>query len=155
MTEHAAPTAKILFRVPNDDGSAEVETLWAVALGNDQYQLDNSPFYAYSVSWKDIVYVPYSPEEQFPTFQRIVVKSGNRTVRVICNPPVENGNESDVVLQGLISLGCSYEGANKSYISINIPKNVDLKVVRDYLIENDAQWEYADPSYDELFPENA
>ena len=155
MTEHTAPTAKVLFRVPNDDGSAEVETLWAVDLGNDQYQLDNSPFYAYSVSWQDIVYAPYSPEEQFPAFQHIVIKSGNRTVRVIFNPPAEKGNESDEVLQGLVNLGCSYEGANKSYISINIPPNVELNVVREYLIERDAQWEHADPSYVELFPENA
>lgn len=155
MTEQAEPTAKILFRVPNEDGTSEVETLWAVSLGNDQYQLDNSPFYAYSVSWQDIVYAPFNPQEQFPTFQRIVVKSGNRTVRVICNPPAEKGNESDVLLQSLVGLGCSFEGANKSYISINIPKDVDFDVVRDFLIERNAQWEYGDPRYDELYPENA
>jgi len=154
MTKHAEPTAKILFRVPNEDGSAEVETLWAVDLGNNQYRLDNSPFYAYSVSWQDIVYAPFSPEEQFPTFQRVVAKSGNRTVRVIFNPPIEQGNSSEVVLQGLVHLGCSYEGLNKSYISINIPPNVELNNVREYLIEHDAQWEHADPCYTELFPEN-
>lgn len=154
MTKHAEPTAKILFRVPNEDGSAEVETLWAVDLGNNQYRLDNSPFYAYSVSWQDIVYAPFSPEEQFPTFQCVVAKSGNRTVRVIFNPPIEQGNSSEVVLQGLVHLGCSYEGLNKSYISINIPPNVELNNVREYLIEHDAQWEHADPCYTELFPEN-
>lgn len=154
MTEHAEPSTKILFRVPNEDGSAEVETLWAVDLGNDQYRLDNSPFYAYSVSWQDIVYAPFSPEEQFPAFQRVVAKSGNRTVRIIFNPPVEQGNSSESVLQGLVRLGCSYEGANKSYISINIPPNVDLNKVREYLIEHDAQWEHADPCYAELFPED-
>jgi hypothetical protein len=51
MSDFNQPTAKVLFRVPNNDGSAEVETLWAFDLGNDQYKLGNSPFYAYSVSW--------------------------------------------------------------------------------------------------------
>lgn len=50
MSEPAQPNAKVLFRVANEDGSTEVETLWATGLGDDRYKLDNSPFYAYSVS---------------------------------------------------------------------------------------------------------
>jgi len=149
------PAAKVLFRVPNEDGSAEVETLWAFDLGNDQYKIDNSPFYAYSVSAEDVVYAPFNNDEGFPTFERIVSKSGNRTVRVIFDPPVEPGNESDVVLQGLVGLGCSYEGANEKYMSINIPTSVELDAVRTYLIQRNAAWEHADPTYAELFPEDS
>jgi hypothetical protein len=155
MTQPSQPTAKVLFRVPNEDGSAEVETVWAFDLGNDQYKLDNSPFYAYSVSWQDVVYAPFDKDEERPTFQRVVSKSGNRTIRVIFELPVEKGNESDRVLQGLISLGCSYEGANKKYISVNIPPAVQLEAVRKYLIERDATWEHCDPTYAELFPDGA
>src|SRR5438128_3554168 len=104
MTQPSQPTAKVLFRVPNEDGSAQVETLWATDLGNDQYKLDNSPFYAYSVSWQDVVFAPFDQDEEFPTFQRVISKSGNRTVRVILDPPVEPGNSSDLLLQGLVSL---------------------------------------------------
>ena len=151
-TDAVRPNAKVLFRVPGDDGTAEVETLWATELGNDEYKLDNSPFYAYSVSWEDIVYAPFDPIEARPTFQRVIKKSGNRTVRVIFEPPVEAGNSSDQLLQGLVALGCSYEGANPGYMSINIPAFVQLEVVRDYLIFKQANWEYADPRYSELFP---
>jgi hypothetical protein len=49
------PSARVLFRVEEEGGSAKVETLWAFDLGEDRYQLDNSPFYAYSVSVGDIV----------------------------------------------------------------------------------------------------
>jgi len=152
MSEQNKATAKVLFQVPNGDGSAEVETLWAFDLGNDQYKIDNSPFYAYSVSAEDVVYAPFNNDEGFPTFQRIVSKSGNRTVRVIF---VEPGNESDVVLQGLVGLGCSYEGANEKYMSINIPRSVDLDAVRTYLIQRNATWEHADPTYAELFPQDS
>jgi hypothetical protein len=50
------PTAKVLFRVPDEEGGATVETLWATPVGDDQYKLDNSPFYAYGASWEDTVF---------------------------------------------------------------------------------------------------
>ncbi len=155
MTQPPSPNSKVLFRVPADDGSAQVETLWATALGNDEYKLDNSPFYAYSVSWEDVVYAPFDTTEGFATFARVVRKSGHRTIRVIFNPPVQDGNESDLILQGLVSLGCSYEGANRGYMSIDLPPGVELEKVRQYLIEEGAQWEHADPTYAQLFPNEA
>jgi len=155
VSTHSKPDSKVLFRVSESDGSAHVETLWATALGDDEYKLDNSPFFAYSVSWEDIVYAPVDPAESQPTFVHVVKKSGNRTIRVTFDPPVQDGNESDQVLQGLVALGCTYEGANRGYMSINIPPEVQLQAVRDYLIECDAQWEHADPTYDELFPDEA
>lgn len=155
MNEPTAPDSKVLFRVPEDDGSARVETLWATALGNDQFKLDNSPFYAYSVSWEDIVYAPLDPAEGLPTFARVIKKSGHRTIRVVFDPPVQNGNESDSVLKGLTALGCTYEGANRGYMSIDVPPSVELQAVRQYLIDQEVQWEHADPTYDELFPNEA
>lgn len=155
MTDISKPNAKVLFRIPNEDGSAEGETLWATHLDGDKYKLDNSPFYAYGVSWEDVVLAPFSEEEQFPTFLEVVEKSGNRTVRVIFDPPVEDGNQSDQILKGLVELGCDYEGANRKYITVNIPPNINLESVRNYLIEHNATWEHADPTYDSLFPDNA
>ncbi len=148
-----SPKAKVLFRVPDGEGDANVETLWATPLGEDRYQLDNSPFYAYDVSWQDTVFAPVSHEEGRPTFEFTVVKSGNRTVRVIVDPPVSPGNASDDVLQGLVALGCSYEGANARYMAVNIPAEIDLQAVCDYLIHHQAQWEHADPSYAAMYPE--
>jgi len=155
MTDSVTANAKVVIRVTYDDGSVEVETLWATALGNDEYKLDNSPFYAYSVSWEDIVYAPYDPLEERPTFQRVIKKSGNRTVRIKFDPPVEDGNSSDQLLKGLVALGCSYEGANRGYMAINIPGEVRLDLVRDYLVSKSANWEHADPRYSELYPGDA
>lgn len=152
MSKPMQPDTKVLFRVPTEDGSYEVETLWAIHLGGDDYKLDNSPFLAYGVSWEDVVHAPFDPEEGRPTFQRVVSKSGNRTIRVVFDPPVEAGNESDGVLQELVALGCSYEGANSTYISINIPSEVELKKIRRYLLEEDIEWEHAGPTYESLFP---
>lgn len=155
MTQLSSHDSKVLFRVPEEDGTVQVETLWATALGNDEYKLDNSPFYAYSVSWEDIVYAPFNESEGLPTFERVVKKSGHRTIRIIFNPPVQDGNESDGVLQGLVSLGCTYEGANRGYMAIDLPPQVQLDDVRRYLIDKAVQWEHADPTYSELFPDAA
>ena len=87
--------AKVLFRIPKDDGGANVETLWATKVGEDLYKLDNSPFYAYSVSWQDVVHAPYNDDEQFPTFRSVKEKSGHRTIRVVFDPPVIKGNRSN------------------------------------------------------------
>ncbi len=146
------PDAKVVFRVAEEDGSVLVETLWATRLGDDRYKLNNSPFYAYGVSWEDVVYAPVDPADGRPIFARVVHKLGNRTVRVIFDPPVHEGNESDRVLQGLVAFGCTYEDANGSYLSVNVPPEVSLVAVRDYLVEREAQWEYADPTYEELHP---
>ena len=149
------PNAKVLFRVPDEDESAHVETLWATSVGDDIYKLDNSPFFAYGVSWEDVVFAPFYAEEGFPTFERVVSKSGNRTVRVLLETTIETGNESERLMQGLTALGCSYEGANGRYLSVNIPPGVDLDMVRTYLIDRNATWEHADPTYGTLFPESA
>lgn len=150
MTE-SDPYTKVLFRVPEDDGTENVETLWATRVGQEQYRLDNSPFYAYGVSWQDVVFAPADEDQGLPTFVRVVSKSGHRTIRVIFDPPAETGNASERLLQGLTSRGCTYEGANRSYMSIDIPPDVNLDVVRQYLVDNNATWEHADPTHDELF----
>ncbi|MEZ5484212.1 MAG: DUF4265 domain-containing protein [Lysobacteraceae bacterium] len=147
------PTAKVLFRIQEEDGSSSVETLWAVPLGGDRYKLDNSPFYAYGVSWQDTVLAPFDPAEHLPTFQAVLERSGNRTIRIMLNPPLETGNASDELLKGLIDLGCSYEGASPVYASINVPPEADLQEVRGYLIDHNSTWEHADPTYDTLFPD--
>jgi Domain of unknown function (DUF4265) len=144
--------AKVVFRVTEDDGSVLVETLWATSLGDDRYKIDNSPFYAYGVSWEDVVYAPIDSDDGSPLFVRVLHKFGNRTVRVIFDPPVQEGNESDRTLQGLLTLGCSYEAVHRRYMSVNVPPEVSLGAVRDYLVEQQVQWEYADPTYEDLHP---
>jgi len=152
MSKHSE-MSKVLFRVQETDGSANVETLWATPLGEDRYQLDNSPFYAYSVSWRDIVYAPFDPQEQFPTFQRVLSKSGHRTIRIIFERATEGNSASEDVLEQLVTLGCSYEGATETYVCVDIPPGVELENVRQFMIQRSLQFEHADPTYGELFPD--
>ena len=150
MSESIYQSAKVLFRIPGEDGTVESESLWADSLGGDRFRLENCPFFAYGVSLHDIVRAPVDPDEQAATFQRVIVKSGNSTVRILFDEPVEDGNSPQVILDQLISLGCSYEGANRKYIAVNIPSSVNLSTVCSFLVEQQLSWEYADPTYEQI-----
>ncbi len=74
---------KVVFR--DDDG--KVETLWAFDLGGNFYQLDNTPWYHYGVSWKDVIEAVPESGGELPLFRRVVEKSGYRTLRVALDEP--------------------------------------------------------------------
>jgi len=139
-----------MVKVLMQDGS-DVETLWAVPVGLGLYRLDNSPFFTYRISWQDTVRAEPDADGVL-SFVDVAEKSGNRTVRVITNGCDTTSEEAKPFLDGIIDLGCSYEGFQPRLISINVPSEVDLQTVADYLIASGHEWEYADPTYDDLFP---
>jgi hypothetical protein len=53
-------------------------------------------------------------------------------------------------LDEIKQLGCSFEGANRRYIAIDIPPRIDLQKITEFLTENGMCWEYADPTYEEV-----
>jgi hypothetical protein len=140
---------KVELRGPGGDA----ETLWATPLGRHRYRLENSPFFAYGVSWLDVVEARPPSEGEFPAFVRVLEKSGHRTVRVILRPPADRSRKAAALLQRLVEMGCSYEGANPSFIAVNVPPQVDLARVCDYLTGTGQEWEHADPRYAELYPD--
>jgi hypothetical protein len=126
----------------------EVETLWAFELGDGRYKLDNTPWYAYSLSAGDVIEA--APEERngFPVFRKVVEKSGYRTVRI-----VSEEDFADAVFEEIKGIGCSFEGANRRYVAIDVPPGVDLSAVADFLTAKGIRWEHADPTWEELYGE--
>jgi hypothetical protein len=134
----------------SDDG--HIETLWAVRLkpGEDRFRLDNSPFFAYRVSEADIVEGSYVADG-FYEFVRVTHRSGNRTVRLTFGDGKADSPEAKRVLDGIVALGCSYEGMFSKLVSITVPPEVRLDELATYLISTGLQWEYANPTYVDLF----
>ncbi|HET8695966.1 MAG TPA: DUF4265 domain-containing protein [Gammaproteobacteria bacterium] len=148
MKRFMDPRIAVLFPVPNGDGTLESEYLWAQDLGHDRYRIANCPFFVDGVSLHDIVLAPRV--RGIPTFERVLSKSGNRTVRILFNEPVATGNAPERVLRRLVSFGCAYEGADRTFVAVNIPARVLLIMVYEYLDEQDVTWEHADPAFDEV-----
>jgi hypothetical protein len=135
------------------------ESLQALPLGSNAYRLENSPWFAYGVSYRDVVEAQPSKTGEFdlPTFVRVLEKSGNRTLRVYLEQPVETELEvrQHPTLAPLLQMGCAVEGAQGNYFAINIPAEVDFDAVCSHLHATPDLWEYADPTFAQLFPAEA
>lgn len=147
MSEWDERMSKVLFQIEED----KAESLWAISLGQNLYRLENSPWWAHGVSWKDIIEAVPDEADGLPVFRRVVEKSGNRTLRLLLDPPAAQFPNSRGILDKVVELGCSYEGSNRKFSAINIPATIELRRICDFLTESDNQWEHADPAYEELY----
>src|SRR5438876_5092231 len=95
------------------------ETLWATPVGGNLYRLENSPFFAYGVSWMDTIEAK-KEESGGLKFVRPVRKSGNRTLRAVLEDHKLSDPSGEAILSGLRELGCSYEGMQPRLLSINV-----------------------------------
>ncbi len=71
---------------------------------------------------------------------------------MILKPPTNESAASKTVLENLKEMGCHYEGAHPGFYAIDVPPEVDLMKVREYLISTGQEWEHGDPTHDDLFP---
>jgi len=144
---------KIILRLEEGE-NVYVETPWVIDLGDGRYRMENCPFYFYGVAFGDIVSAQYSEDEEQLVFSHVIEKSGNKLVRVIFeNPADEDGPEKNH-LDSIVAMGCSFESANPKYFCIDIPEEVELFDVCNYLSEQGLQWEHAAPAYAELYPDD-
>ena len=134
------------------DPDGFVETAWAQRTDRDrdEFRLDNNPFYAYRVSADDVVEGELIAPGMY-RFVRVVRPSGNRSIRVAFETFRADEPEAEPILEGLKSLGCDYEGMFSRVVAINIPPDVDLGAVADFLTGTGIPWEYANPTYSDLF----
>lgn len=147
---------KVILRHEGEEADdVLVESLWATPVGPDLYRLENSPFYAYGVSWNDIVEARDIHGDGRLEFVRVHAKSGHATFRLAS--VFEDGSPRkdvpDAAVQPLLDLGCSYEGTHPGYLSFDVPPDADWNAVIEYLCtldESEVIWEHADPTYDEV-----
>jgi hypothetical protein len=130
-----------------------VETVWAETTDvSGEFRLDNSPFFAYRVSADDVVEATEIADGVY-RFNRVIRPSGNRTVRIAFEgeEPADE-DAAQPMLDGLVALGCDFEGAFGRLLAVNVPPPVPLEAVADYLTAAGVRWEYANPKYEDLFP---
>ena len=78
-------------------------------------------------------------------FTRVIEKSGHRTVRVQADDGVPQP-----LIDALVHAGCSFEGANPKFIAFDIPPGASLEAVVTILTDANANWEHADPTYEQF-----
>jgi len=128
---------KILF-VYTEEDEYKIETLWAIKRG-DNYEIDNIPFYISNIALGDIISVEVDEGELY--FDDFIKESGNSTIQLVTFENIEQleiGKEFE-------KLDCKWEGSDLSnYISINIPKTVNYRKVKNFLEKGfaDEKWDY-------------
>jgi hypothetical protein len=119
------------------------ESIWALPLGDDLYEIRNSPFYAYDINWGDIVRVDSDDPKLKPEVREVVKRSGNRTLRVFFNEELSE-EEQDSILSSLQYLDVSWERATERLVAIDVHPEANYQAVCDKLwgLENQGILEY-------------
>jgi hypothetical protein len=139
--------AKVWFELePEDDWPpAGTESLWALQVGVDLYELRNVPWVANGYAFGDVVRtVP--GEDGEPVVVQQVEWSGRCTVRVI--PLGDSPDEEAVheVVHCFSGLGAECEGALPEYrlVALDIPPTADVARIKELLRDGEARerWGY-------------
>lgn len=123
---------RLHFQLPQDaDGypPVAVESVWATpSVTPDEYVLDNIPFFTREATIGDTVQV--QEEEGRRWFERVVARSKNSLIRVVFFEP----DCVSKIKEQLVAMGCSAEFLKAhNLMAVNIPIEVDLTVVQEYL----------------------
>ncbi len=145
MTTTSSDTQVVTFSL--DDGS--YENLHAREVENDQFVLDNSPFYAFGVSWFDTVTVDRIGGRMF--FHSVAKRGGHSTYRVRLAAP----HTHDDFMRNFAKLrgfGCSFEGSKlgeRLLYAIDVPPGANVAAVYKILedMESAGDWEFEEAHF--------
>ena len=101
------------------------EWLWVKKLKSNKYSVENSPFHAFEVSYKDVVST--KSIDGVLTFDKVVLRGGHSTYRMLFDKT--SIHEDFVQIWGQFDqLGCTYEGTGTTPLlyAIDVPPNVDI-----------------------------
>ena len=130
---------KVFFTLDKSDSHQHAtESLWAEALGDNQYRIKNVPFYANGISFDDVIEVSHDSDQLF--VKSIVTRSGHSTYRIF----LLNENQFDMFWKPLESLGCTYEKVTEHLFAIDVPPEADIYKTYEHLEagEENQVWEF-------------
>ena len=128
---------KIVVNLPGE-GSFAGESLWAKPLGNDLYELRNTPFSAHDLHFKDVVRAVAPSPDRIPEVVEIVRRSSHRTIRVIFAPEL-SADEHTRLVRKLNEMHAYYEHTGSGLYAFDVEPQGDYQAVRNQLEEWEKQ----------------
>lgn len=129
---------KISFPLPEEDRAhgVEAENLWAEPLPEGRYRIENTPFYAYGVSFQDIVVA--EDHNGKLVYRGVEFRAGHSSYRILLqNPDGYEDQSFKVAWAPLAALGCTYEVAKSRWLAIDVPALTDVFAVYALLEEGE------------------
>lgn len=107
-----------------------IEGLWAVENEDSNFKLKSIPFYAKGIALDDVFSVTQKANNEL-FFNKVIASSGNSTLRIF----MFQSNENDIssLINDLINYGCDAEQVHSHMYSINVPKEINLKGLLQFL----------------------
>jgi hypothetical protein len=133
MSKDEDSQTKVHIDLPNHWATGG-ESLWALPLGDDLYEIRNTPFYAYGINWGDIVRAYSDDPKLKPEVREVVKRSGNRTLRLFFGEAQSEETQKSV-LSSLRVLDVSWERADEYYVAIDVHPGADYDAVCEKLSE--------------------
>ena len=93
------------------------EGLWAKPLGNDLYEIRNTPWHTFEVNWGDVVRAIPETKDQKPKFVEVVRQSGHRTLHVYFFKETSKEERSSI-LDELHRWKASFENSDSNLYAI-------------------------------------
>lgn len=109
------------------------ESMWARPLGEDLYEVENSPFCAYGLNYKDVVLAKSVNPALKPTILSVARPGGHRTLRFKFRNALDR-RERDRILGELNQLDATYEGYEYRLFALDIPPGKNYQAVCDALM---------------------
>ncbi len=107
------------------------ESLWAAPLGDDLYELRNSPWHARTINWLDVVEARPRTENEWPEFVKVHRRSGHRTIHLYILDAGQSRREE--ILQRCNQLGATYEGMDHTIYALDFAPEIDIAPAIEYV----------------------
>lgn len=121
---------------------ASSEGLWAEPLGNDEFRIDNTPWFVRNLAAGDVVRALAGSDGVLWATERLRW-SGRCTIRVIPRQDGPLAADRQAVLDAFSPLEVSGEGIEQyGMVALDVPADADLSAVKALLIagEADGRW---------------
>jgi hypothetical protein len=130
--EESTRLVKLLARFPADQGSISGEGMWALYdETTGLYTLKNTPWFAYGLSWGDLVSV-IEKDEGLLEVGHVVFAGGHRTLRVFFAPDFSDADK-DLFLIRMQELAVDFELAGAELVALDVGPSSDYEMVLSYL----------------------
>src|SRR5258708_25785776 len=129
---------KVRFELDwRDWHGSRAETLWAAFVSTEpdcsQLRLENSPFHATGIAYRDIVKVRPTEDSGLYQFEEVIERGGQATYMLLVEEKEEGSPRFHSYCKVLEEKGCSYESAHMKFsigrrllLSVDVPPSADL-----------------------------
>jgi hypothetical protein len=116
---------KVILDVSDDTFGISGERVWASPLGNDLYEIRNTPWHTCDVNWGDVVRAVTANDNEWPKFVEVVRRGGHRTLHLFFYETADHAFRA-TVLSRFKEWKANYENANSRLYAIDVQPDGDV-----------------------------